>query len=284
MGQLLELDTSNYYALLGIDAEVADDTIVQKAYRRIAMIAHPDRNPEHIDKATELFKLLTLAYDALKTADNRALYSQSIQQKTPFSSRKTNSSRKAGSTSPEPDRTTVLIREREAELAKYEAQYRKSEAQADYLQKVKQDEIKQRIAQIADLMQKKEAALTDAVQQHVKWFTLDNQLRSKLESGSFTDSADKRAIIQKIKDSTASANLWSDTATKLTGAVSGLKIELHSITTEQNAYIASQNTDKLLRQQEYNSRVARKQAEIQELKSQAEQQSNSRSYSRPRNG
>jgi molecular chaperone DnaJ len=64
----------DYYEILGI-ARNAPDAEVKKAYRRLAMKYHPDRNPN--DKAAEeQFKEVQEAYDVLSDARKRAAYDQ----------------------------------------------------------------------------------------------------------------------------------------------------------------------------------------------------------------
>ncbi|MBA2627265.1 MAG: molecular chaperone DnaJ [Gemmatimonadales bacterium] len=62
---------SDYYTLLGVprDASEAD---IKKAYRKLAMQYHPDRNPE--PGAEAKFKDITEAYEVLCHADKRAAY------------------------------------------------------------------------------------------------------------------------------------------------------------------------------------------------------------------
>ena len=271
--EFLELDTRNYYTLLGIDAETADDSIVLKSYRRVAMLVHPDRNPEHADRATELFKMLTLAYDALKTADNRALYTQALRQQSPFRSRKTEN------TYAQPTAGTDInalnrIRELEDELTQYAANYKKSEEQAAYLRKIKEDELGQKKEQLMAKFQKNNAAMSDAIRQYEKWFGIDTELRNSLKTSQFADPSDKRVVVQKIKDSTAATNTWADAATKLQDVIDNLKIAIKDTTKEHTAYIASLDSAKALRYQEYCILVASKQAEIQELKNKTEKRDN----------
>jgi molecular chaperone DnaJ len=60
------------YATLGV-AKNADDAEIKKAYRKLAMQYHPDRNPG--DKAAEeKFKEASEAYQVLSDADKRAAY------------------------------------------------------------------------------------------------------------------------------------------------------------------------------------------------------------------
>lgn len=62
---------SDYYATLGVARGATDDDI-KKAYRRLAMEYHPDRNSS--PDAEEKFKELSEAYTVLSDADKRAHY------------------------------------------------------------------------------------------------------------------------------------------------------------------------------------------------------------------
>src|SRR3954466_13515711 len=62
----------DYYETLGVArAASADD--IKKAYRKLAMQCHPDRNPGD-KKAEQRFKELSEAYDVLKDDQKRAAY------------------------------------------------------------------------------------------------------------------------------------------------------------------------------------------------------------------
>jgi molecular chaperone DnaJ len=63
---------SDYYKLLGV-ARDADDAVIKKAYRKLAMEHHPDRNDG--DKGAEArFKAITEAYEVLRDPQKRQLY------------------------------------------------------------------------------------------------------------------------------------------------------------------------------------------------------------------
>ena len=64
----------DYYEVLGVDRAAAAQEI-KKAYRRIAMKYHPDRNPDDQD-ADAKFKEATEAYDVLMNAEKRSAYDQ----------------------------------------------------------------------------------------------------------------------------------------------------------------------------------------------------------------
>ncbi len=62
----------DYYEVLGVDKNADQDTL-KKAYRRLAMKHHPDRNAEDAD-AVEKFKEAKEAYDILSDESKRAAY------------------------------------------------------------------------------------------------------------------------------------------------------------------------------------------------------------------
>jgi len=62
----------DYYEMLGINRD-ADEEAIKKAYRRLAMKHHPDRNPDD-PKAEELFKEAKEAYEILTDVNKRAAY------------------------------------------------------------------------------------------------------------------------------------------------------------------------------------------------------------------
>src|SRR5690606_28026989 len=62
----------DYYSLLGVERGCSQEEL-KKAYRRLAMQYHPDRNPG--DKSAEQkFKDINEAYDVLKDEQKRAAY------------------------------------------------------------------------------------------------------------------------------------------------------------------------------------------------------------------
>ena len=64
----------DYYQVLGVARNAAEDAI-RKAYRRLAMKYHPDRNPDDAE-AEERFKEAKEAYEVLSDAQKRAAYDQ----------------------------------------------------------------------------------------------------------------------------------------------------------------------------------------------------------------
>ena len=71
----LELKKSkrkDYYKILGVEKDAGDNEI-KKAYRKLAIIWHPDKNPEN-EEAAEKFKEIGEAYETLSDAQKRERY------------------------------------------------------------------------------------------------------------------------------------------------------------------------------------------------------------------
>ncbi len=63
---------SDYYTILGVERE-ADEAELKKAYRRLAMQYHPDRNGGDVE-AEARFKEITEAYEVLRDPEKRGVY------------------------------------------------------------------------------------------------------------------------------------------------------------------------------------------------------------------
>src|SRR6185369_14262063 len=64
----------DYYEVLGVNRDASEEDI-KKAYRKLAMKHHPDRNPDN-PKSEEHFKEAKEAYEVLCDAAKRAAYDQ----------------------------------------------------------------------------------------------------------------------------------------------------------------------------------------------------------------
>ena len=57
-------NNDDYYAVLGVDTQASQDDI-KKAYRKLALEYHPDRNQDNLKTAEEKFKNISAAYQVL---------------------------------------------------------------------------------------------------------------------------------------------------------------------------------------------------------------------------
>ena len=70
--QRFSMEFKDYYKILGVEKSATKDEI-KKAYRKLAMKYHPDRNPG--DKAAEeKFKEITEAHEVLSDSEKRNKY------------------------------------------------------------------------------------------------------------------------------------------------------------------------------------------------------------------
>ncbi|CDO94103.1 unnamed protein product [Kluyveromyces dobzhanskii CBS 2104] len=68
-----------YYDLLEVKSD-ASDADLKRAYRKKALVYHPDKNRENIDEATEKFAQIRAAYEVLSDAQERAWYDAHKEQ------------------------------------------------------------------------------------------------------------------------------------------------------------------------------------------------------------
>jgi len=66
------LKSKDYYAILGVDRSANDDQL-KKAYRKLAIKWHPDKNPDN-EEATTNFQIISEAYACLSDEKKRKLY------------------------------------------------------------------------------------------------------------------------------------------------------------------------------------------------------------------
>ena len=68
------LKSDDYYDILGVPRN-ADDSVLKKAYRKLAVKWHPDKNPDN-EEATVNFQKMSEAYATLSDSKKRQLYDQ----------------------------------------------------------------------------------------------------------------------------------------------------------------------------------------------------------------
>ncbi|EKX32370.1 hypothetical protein GUITHDRAFT_51149, partial [Guillardia theta CCMP2712] len=66
----------DYYTMLGVKKN-ADEATLKKAYRKLALKMHPDRNPpEKKEQAEKDFREMSEAYHVLSDPEKRKIYDQ----------------------------------------------------------------------------------------------------------------------------------------------------------------------------------------------------------------
>ncbi|XP_019892327.1 dnaJ homolog subfamily B member 6 isoform X2 [Musca domestica] len=65
----------DYYKVLDVPRS-ATDTEIKKAYRKLALKWHPDKNPDNLDEANKRFRELSEAYEVLSDEKKRRVYDQ----------------------------------------------------------------------------------------------------------------------------------------------------------------------------------------------------------------
>lgn len=70
-----DIQSDDYYRVLGVSRD-ADTRTIKKAYRKLAVKHHPDRNPDDPKSAEERFKRIGEAYEVLSDEKKRNIYDQ----------------------------------------------------------------------------------------------------------------------------------------------------------------------------------------------------------------
>ena len=65
----------DYYEILGVD-KGSDEAKIKKAYKRLAMKYHPDRNADGKENSEKKFKEVRKAYDVISDPQKRSTYDQ----------------------------------------------------------------------------------------------------------------------------------------------------------------------------------------------------------------
>ncbi|CDR40642.1 CYFA0S05e02784g1_1 [Cyberlindnera fabianii] len=64
---------TDYYELMGVSTSTTESEL-KKAYRKMALLYHPDKNPDNVEEATQRFAEIRLAYEVLSDPQERAWY------------------------------------------------------------------------------------------------------------------------------------------------------------------------------------------------------------------
>ena len=68
----------DYYSILGLEVDSGAEDI-KRAFRRLALQYHPDRNPENIEEMEAKFKEINEAYEVLGDEDKRLRYNRLLK-------------------------------------------------------------------------------------------------------------------------------------------------------------------------------------------------------------
>merc|ERR1719221_221656 len=81
---MANIHADDYYAVLGVSKD-ASDAEIAKAYRKLALRHHPDKNPDRKEEAAERFRKVSEAYDVLHDPEKRKAYDQFGKEAPAFS-------------------------------------------------------------------------------------------------------------------------------------------------------------------------------------------------------
>ena len=69
----MSVESEDYYEVLGIPRG-SGEADIKKAYKKLALKWHPDKNPDQRDNAERIFKRVSEAYEVLSDPEKRKLY------------------------------------------------------------------------------------------------------------------------------------------------------------------------------------------------------------------
>ena len=67
--------SKDYYKVLGIQRSASSDEI-KKAYRKLALKWHPDKNPDNPEEAQSKFQEINAAFEILSDPEKKKTYDQ----------------------------------------------------------------------------------------------------------------------------------------------------------------------------------------------------------------
>ncbi|RYP08979.1 hypothetical protein DL765_008622 [Monosporascus sp. GIB2] len=189
--------TSDHYAVLGIDnPDSADQALIKKSYRQLALLRHPDKNPKD-PEATVRFQLLNQAYETLSDPPKRRLYDAKRKSTRPEAEgtatndrgwwnfwwrRRTTADAKAFGTGQ--DRKPYETRRQRAEDRDRAAADWASRDPHEYLEKVRESMREtQRDANEKKAKEREEAAKRRELEEKRAWENQQERVRRNMEKG-----------------------------------------------------------------------------------------------------
>ena len=68
---MANFDSEDFYEVLGVSRN-AEEKEIKKAYRKLSLKYHPDKNPNNKEMAEEIFKKISFAYGILSDKQKRS--------------------------------------------------------------------------------------------------------------------------------------------------------------------------------------------------------------------
>ena len=66
-------NSKDFYENLGV-SRTADLSEIKKAYKKLSLKHHPDKNPDNKEQAEEIFKIISYAYQVFSDEEKRRGY------------------------------------------------------------------------------------------------------------------------------------------------------------------------------------------------------------------
>ena len=72
------MSSRNFYDILGVESN-AEQNVIRKAYLKLSLKHHPDKNPDNVEEAKAKFIEIGTAYETLSDPQKRAIYDRELR-------------------------------------------------------------------------------------------------------------------------------------------------------------------------------------------------------------